>query len=188
MYPPCIWCRYCSTSSPGPVVSPRGTVGLELFLHTNSDAVYSGFKGRYATQNILLHFFLRCLVFCPFPLCLFLMLLSSVPSQYLLFHNVFTAFFFYHLFSTFPSLWSLHPCLISIIPSLHCPSPPSLSTFLLCHTFFSISSQMFLSDHSFSFSSQFVPSPLSPTVSPFSSVTSCYIPFLLLFYSHLFLL
>ncbi|XP_023327852.1 dorsal-ventral patterning tolloid-like protein 1 isoform X2 [Eurytemora carolleeae] len=39
--------RYCSTSSPGPVVSPRGTVGLELFLHTDHDAVYSGFKGRY---------------------------------------------------------------------------------------------------------------------------------------------
>ena len=39
--------RYCSTSSPGPVVSPRGTVGIELFLHTDKEAVYSGFKGRY---------------------------------------------------------------------------------------------------------------------------------------------
>jgi hypothetical protein len=38
--------RYCSTSSPGPVVSPRGTVGIELFLHTDKEAVYSGFKGR----------------------------------------------------------------------------------------------------------------------------------------------
>jgi len=39
--------RYCSTSTPGPVVSPRGTRGLELFLHTDKQSVYSGFKGRY---------------------------------------------------------------------------------------------------------------------------------------------
>ena len=38
--------RYCDRSSPGPVVSPRGTVGLEMFLHTNSHGVFSGFKGR----------------------------------------------------------------------------------------------------------------------------------------------
>jgi len=39
--------RYCSVSTPGPVMSPRGTLGLELFLHTDSENVYSGFKGRY---------------------------------------------------------------------------------------------------------------------------------------------
>eukprot|EP00090_Calanus_glacialis_P014380 TRINITY_DN23170_c0_g1_i1.p1 TRINITY_DN23170_c0_g1~~TRINITY_DN23170_c0_g1_i1.p1 ORF type:complete len:870 (-),score=100.53 TRINITY_DN23170_c0_g1_i1:1263-3872(-) len=39
--------RYCDKSSPGPVVSPRGTVGIQLFLHTDNEAVFSGFKGRY---------------------------------------------------------------------------------------------------------------------------------------------
>jgi len=39
--------RYCDKSSPGPVVSPRGTMGLQLFLHTNDKDVYSGFKGKY---------------------------------------------------------------------------------------------------------------------------------------------
>jgi len=39
--------RYCDKSSPGPVVSPKGTVGLEMHLHTNSEGVFSGFKGRY---------------------------------------------------------------------------------------------------------------------------------------------
>ena len=34
-------------SSPGPVVSPKGTVGLEMHLHTDSEGVFSGFKGRY---------------------------------------------------------------------------------------------------------------------------------------------
>ncbi len=48
--------RYCSTSSPGPVVSPRGTVGIELFLHTDKEAVYSGFKGRWGSPSFLLSF------------------------------------------------------------------------------------------------------------------------------------
>ena len=39
--------RYCDKSSPGPVVSPKGTVGLEMHLHTDSEGVFSGFKGRY---------------------------------------------------------------------------------------------------------------------------------------------
>jgi len=45
--------RYCSTSSPGPVFSPRGTVGLELFLHTDEHSVYSGFKGSYTFKEAL---------------------------------------------------------------------------------------------------------------------------------------
>ena len=44
--------RYCDRSSPGPVVSPRGTVGLEMFLHTNSHGVFSGFKGRLVVTLI----------------------------------------------------------------------------------------------------------------------------------------
>ena len=39
--------RYCDKSSPGPVVSPKGTVGLEMHPHTNGEGVFSGFKGRY---------------------------------------------------------------------------------------------------------------------------------------------
>ena len=60
-----ILCRYCDRSSPGPVVSPRGTVGLEMILHTNSHGVFSGFKGRWVTERDtpeilrLTHFLLR---------------------------------------------------------------------------------------------------------------------------------
>ena len=45
--------RYCSVSTPGPVMSPRGTLGLELFLHTDSENVYSGFKGRYVLKYLV---------------------------------------------------------------------------------------------------------------------------------------
>ena len=40
-------------STPGPVMSPRGTLGLELFLHTDSENVYSGFKGRYVLKYLV---------------------------------------------------------------------------------------------------------------------------------------
>ena len=49
-----ILARYCDRSSPGPVVSPRGTVGLEMVLHTNSHGVFSGFKGRWVTEREIL--------------------------------------------------------------------------------------------------------------------------------------
>ena len=40
--------RYCAGSTPGPVVSKRGTaVGLKVTLRTNEEDVYSGFLGRY---------------------------------------------------------------------------------------------------------------------------------------------
>lgn len=40
--------RYCSQSSPGPVVSLSDVaVGLKVFLHTDSKDVYSGFLGKY---------------------------------------------------------------------------------------------------------------------------------------------
>ena len=40
--------RYCSASSPGPVVSLADVaVGLKVFLHTDSKDVYSGFLGKY---------------------------------------------------------------------------------------------------------------------------------------------
>ena len=40
--------RYCAGSTPGPVISQRGTaVGLKVTLRTNEEDVYSGFLGRY---------------------------------------------------------------------------------------------------------------------------------------------
>ena len=40
--------RYCSTSAPGPVVSPSGNgVGLRVLLHTDARNVSSGIMGRY---------------------------------------------------------------------------------------------------------------------------------------------
>ena len=50
-------CRYCDKSSPGPVVSPKGTVGLEMHLHTNSEGVFSGFKGRYQFMQVHIQWF-----------------------------------------------------------------------------------------------------------------------------------
>ena len=46
--------RYCDKSSPGPVVSPKGTVGLEMHLHTNQEGVFSGFKGRYQFMQVIM--------------------------------------------------------------------------------------------------------------------------------------
>ena len=34
------------------MVSPKGTVGLEMHLHTNSEGVFSGFKGRYQFMQV----------------------------------------------------------------------------------------------------------------------------------------
>ncbi|KPJ04342.1 Dorsal-ventral patterning tolloid-like protein 1 [Papilio xuthus] len=39
--------RWCGPATPGPLQSPRGALGLLLHLHTNNDAVASGFKARY---------------------------------------------------------------------------------------------------------------------------------------------
>ena len=40
--------RYCSQSAPGPVVSlSEVSVGLKVFLRTDSKDVYSGFLGKY---------------------------------------------------------------------------------------------------------------------------------------------
>ncbi|XP_067618413.1 uncharacterized protein [Eurosta solidaginis] len=39
--------RYCGLTSPGPVESPRGAVGLRITLHTDQENVASGFKARY---------------------------------------------------------------------------------------------------------------------------------------------
>ena len=36
------------------MVSPKGTVGLEMHLHTNSEGVFSGFKGRYQFMQVRL--------------------------------------------------------------------------------------------------------------------------------------
>ncbi|XP_056630783.1 tolloid-like protein 2 [Diorhabda sublineata] len=40
--------RYCQTSAPGPIESPRGATGLKIVLHSDSEGVYSGFKARYS--------------------------------------------------------------------------------------------------------------------------------------------
>lgn len=39
--------RWCGLATPGPLHSPRGALGLMLALHTDTDAVASGFKARY---------------------------------------------------------------------------------------------------------------------------------------------
>ncbi|CAG4970135.1 unnamed protein product [Parnassius apollo] len=39
--------RWCGLATPGPLQSPRGALGLLLALHTDSEAVASGFKARY---------------------------------------------------------------------------------------------------------------------------------------------
>lgn len=39
--------RYCGLTAPGPVESPRGALGIRIFLHTDQDNVASGFKARY---------------------------------------------------------------------------------------------------------------------------------------------
>ncbi|CAA9999330.1 unnamed protein product [Nesidiocoris tenuis] len=42
--------RYCSMTAPGPLDSNRGAVGLKVVLHTDKEAVYSGFKARYSFE------------------------------------------------------------------------------------------------------------------------------------------
>ncbi|XP_035440891.2 cubilin isoform X3 [Spodoptera frugiperda] len=39
--------RWCGLATPGPMHSPRGATGLVIALHTDSEAVASGFKARY---------------------------------------------------------------------------------------------------------------------------------------------
>ena len=36
------------------MVSPKGTVGLEMHLHTNQERVFSGFKGRYQFMQVIM--------------------------------------------------------------------------------------------------------------------------------------
>ena len=36
------------------MVSPKGTVGLEMHLHTNQEGVFSGFKGRYQFMQVIM--------------------------------------------------------------------------------------------------------------------------------------
>uniref|UniRef100_A0A336M6R7 CSON011903 protein n=1 Tax=Culicoides sonorensis TaxID=179676 RepID=A0A336M6R7_CULSO len=42
--------RYCGYTSPGPIESPRNSVGLKVLLHTDSENVASGFKARYVFE------------------------------------------------------------------------------------------------------------------------------------------
>lgn len=42
--------RWCGVAAPGPLHSPRGALGLMLALHTDTDAVASGFKARYVFE------------------------------------------------------------------------------------------------------------------------------------------
>ncbi|KAI8420676.1 hypothetical protein MSG28_007909 [Choristoneura fumiferana] len=42
--------RWCGLATPGPLQSPRGTLGLRIALHTDSDHVASGFKARYVFE------------------------------------------------------------------------------------------------------------------------------------------
>ncbi|XP_024938391.1 bone morphogenetic protein 1 isoform X2 [Cephus cinctus] len=42
--------RYCGMTSPGPVESNLGALGLKVILHTDSELVYSGFKARYTFE------------------------------------------------------------------------------------------------------------------------------------------
>jgi hypothetical protein len=39
--------RYCGATAPGPIESREQAVSLKVLLHTNDEAVYSGFKARY---------------------------------------------------------------------------------------------------------------------------------------------
>ncbi|XP_047026079.1 cubilin isoform X2 [Helicoverpa zea] len=39
--------RWCGLATPGPMHSPRGATGLVIALHTDAEAVASGFKARY---------------------------------------------------------------------------------------------------------------------------------------------
>ncbi|XP_076544897.1 cubilin isoform X2 [Osmia lignaria lignaria] len=42
--------RYCGNTSPGPVESNLGALGLKVILHSDSELVYSGFKARYTFE------------------------------------------------------------------------------------------------------------------------------------------
>ncbi|XP_026333474.1 CUB domain-containing protein 2 [Hyposmocoma kahamanoa] len=42
--------RWCGLATPGPLQSPRGALGLLIALHTDTDAVASGFKARYVFE------------------------------------------------------------------------------------------------------------------------------------------
>lgn len=65
--------RYCGTTAPGPVESPRGATGVRIHLHTDAENVSSGFKGRYVFEvaksvtgnliNVLLILFFSNLIY-----------------------------------------------------------------------------------------------------------------------------
>uniref|UniRef100_A0A8D8LJ60 Cubilin n=3 Tax=Cacopsylla melanoneura TaxID=428564 RepID=A0A8D8LJ60_9HEMI len=40
--------RYCGMTTPGPMESNRGAIGVRILLHTDALGVYSGFKARYS--------------------------------------------------------------------------------------------------------------------------------------------
>ncbi|KAJ2947612.1 hypothetical protein O0L34_g17412 [Tuta absoluta] len=42
--------RWCGLATPGPLQSPRGALGLLIALHTDNEAVASGFKARYVFE------------------------------------------------------------------------------------------------------------------------------------------
>ncbi|XP_034244816.1 tolloid-like protein 2 [Thrips palmi] len=44
--------RYCSTTAPGPIDSNRGAVGLKVLLHSDNEAVFSGFKAHYSFEPV----------------------------------------------------------------------------------------------------------------------------------------
>lgn len=47
--------RWCGLATPGPLHSPRGASGLVLALHTDVEAVASGFKARYVFEAWLMN-------------------------------------------------------------------------------------------------------------------------------------
>lgn len=48
--------RYCGVTAPGPLESPRGASGIRIQMHTDSENVASGFKGRYIFEVAKSHF------------------------------------------------------------------------------------------------------------------------------------
>lgn len=42
--------RYCGYTSPGPIESVRGAVGIKLLFRSNEKDVFSGFKARYSFE------------------------------------------------------------------------------------------------------------------------------------------
>lgn len=43
--------RYCGMSAPGPIESDLGAIGVKIILHSDNEAVYSGFKARYVFEK-----------------------------------------------------------------------------------------------------------------------------------------